>query len=530
MMEKSEAKDTPDYDIPSSSTNTSVSTQCKACKKDFTVSTIFKHVSHKESCKAIYSNDEIEAFKSWKKQRDEEGRNRKYDAAKRRERYLNDQKRKLASCNLSDDEDHPVSDIVSSQCLGCKINFRRATILKHVSHSPSCRSFYSKDDISELYSWTKQRNDQNRSKKRKYDPEARRARHLLERKRKNSQKIEPNIEKPLSSTTPVTISTRCKRCKVLFNHSSILKHISHSKLCKAAYSNEEMREFDVWKNERRSKKHYEKVGKFKEKLSDRFSLKGQSFLQVYNKAFDVACDNFLNNLKAEAITFLHRTEYFKEVYDQTLDSIFHLRVWMTYFEDDNFSLNCDETTWKTKYLNSCPNVPEVCPYLNSNSPCQYHCSESLLVELIEKSMDLAFEKNLEKNISKIAKALAEKTYKNPCYSEYFECQIHGKFKNLIYKKAFASFYHDAIFISIYDAAYDKYDTPKEPCSNVFEKKVIEEVLETSLENVVKTMSSFIYEEMKTKFSIKQIHYDAWRSWLDREKQNFGNVLHLSNTL
>ena len=56
------------------------------------------------------------------------------------------------------------------------------------------------------------------------------------------------------------------------------------------------------------------------------------------------------------------------------------------------------------------------------------------------------------------------------------------------------------------------------------------MLETSLENVVKTMSSFIYEEMKTKFSIKQIHYDAWRSWLDREKQNFGNVLHLSNTL
>ena len=531
-MEKFEPKDDPVYNNPSSSTDVSISTTCKACNKDFTVSTIFKHVSHNKSCKDIYSSEEIKAFRDWKRQREEQGRNRKYDAAKRKERYLNEKKRKLDDYNVSKDEDRPTSDIVSSKCLGCKFNFKRATILKHVSHSPSCRSHYSRDDISELDSWTNQVKDQKRSEKRKmlYQPEARRAKYLKEKETKNNQKTGSDIEKQPSSTNLVTISTRCKRCKVLFNDSTIRKHISHNKLCKAAYSDEEMREFDTWKNERRNKRHYEKVGKFIEKPEDRYSLKGQSFSKVYNEAINVACNHFLANLKAEAVTFLHKTEYSKEIYDQTLNSIFSQRLWMTYFEDENFLKNCDKTRWKTKYLISPPNVPEVCPYLDSKSPCQFHCSVSILVDLIEKSMELAFEEFLERNTSKIATALAEKTYKNPCYSDYFECQIHGEFKKSTYKKSFAKFYHDKAFISIYDAAYDKNNTAEDLSKYLFEEKVIKEVLEKSNDYVVETMSTFIYEEMKTKFPLSQKHYDAWKCWLDRQMQNFGCILNLSNTL
>ena len=75
-----------DTDIKSSvaSTSISVSTQCKVCELDFTPSTIFKHVSHSNQCKASYSFDEIQAFKHWRKQRRELGRKRKYDSSKRR--------------------------------------------------------------------------------------------------------------------------------------------------------------------------------------------------------------------------------------------------------------------------------------------------------------------------------------------------------------------------------------------------------------------------------------------------------------
>ena len=150
MMAALEGKRSPEYDIPSTSTNTSVSTTCKSCKKEFAVSTIFKHVSHRPTCKANYTNEEIQAFKNWKRERDEAGRNRKkHDPVKRKERYLREKEKKITS-SLSQDEEKSSSEYVSSQCLGCKVNFTKATILKHISHSPSCRNVYTKDDISEL--------------------------------------------------------------------------------------------------------------------------------------------------------------------------------------------------------------------------------------------------------------------------------------------------------------------------------------------------------------------------------------------
>ena len=57
-----------------------VSSQCKACKKDFTKSSILRHISHKVSCKGSYSSEEIQLFRIWKKRRNEEGRQRHHDA------------------------------------------------------------------------------------------------------------------------------------------------------------------------------------------------------------------------------------------------------------------------------------------------------------------------------------------------------------------------------------------------------------------------------------------------------------------
>ena len=82
---------------------TSVSTQCKVCELDFTKSTIFKHISHRPSCKVGYSNYEIQLFRDWKKQRDQLIRKQKHDPAKRKERYLKEKERKF--CNSSNEED-----------------------------------------------------------------------------------------------------------------------------------------------------------------------------------------------------------------------------------------------------------------------------------------------------------------------------------------------------------------------------------------------------------------------------------------
>ena len=578
MMAALEEKRSPEYDIPSTSTNTSVSTTCKSCKKEFAVSTIFKHVSHRPTCKANYTNEEIQAFKNWKRERDEAGRNRKkHDPVKRKERYLREKDKKI-TYSVSQDEGKSSSEYVSSQCQGCKINFTKATILKHISHSPSCQNLYTKDDISELDAWTKQRKDQKRALKRKkcYDPEVRRAKYNEQKEMKNKLKPVLGGAHQSVNSKSVTVTTRCKNCNVLFNRSSIRKHISHS-ICKASYSEEEQREFRKWTDKTKSEKrkvsynstkrklayekdkakiaskyqenkakiaskyqenkakiaerYYEKVGKYKEKPIDRFSLEGQSFIKVYDQAFEVACSNFVKHLITEAVIFLHESEYYDEIYEKTFDSIFTSKLWMNYFEDDHFSKNCEETSWKTKYLNLHPKVPELCPYVYSKIPCQFHCSDLLLVELIEKSMDLAFERSLEKNTSKIATALARKSYGNPCYSDYFEHQIQNKFKKLTYKKIFAKFYHDAAFVSIYNAAFDESDIAKETCKNVRkEENVMKLVLEKSDEYVLGTISSFICGEMKTKFKLTKKHHDAWRGWLDREKQNSGSILYLSNTL
>ena len=98
MEEKEVQTEVKNPESKNTSNTITVSTQCKVCKFDFTESTIFKHVSHNTFCNEGYSNDEIQAFKSWKNQRDQLIRKQKHDPAKRRERYLRDKAKKF-SCS-----------------------------------------------------------------------------------------------------------------------------------------------------------------------------------------------------------------------------------------------------------------------------------------------------------------------------------------------------------------------------------------------------------------------------------------------
>ena len=88
-MESSEDDDTFQHSYEKE--KSLVSSTCKFCKKDFTPSTIFKHVSH-SICKEAYSMEEFQAFKNSKQKRHNESLRRSYNPTARREKYLKEKK------------------------------------------------------------------------------------------------------------------------------------------------------------------------------------------------------------------------------------------------------------------------------------------------------------------------------------------------------------------------------------------------------------------------------------------------------
>ena len=63
--------------------------------------------------------------------------------------------------------------------------------------------------------------------------------------------IQDESKEPPDSKDPkkIVISTRCKRCDVGFTRATILKHISHSNVCKKQYTRKELLLFKEWTKE-----------------------------------------------------------------------------------------------------------------------------------------------------------------------------------------------------------------------------------------------------------------------------------------
>ena len=82
--------DTSTSDKPKddSDANVVVSTTCKVCHVDFEQKTIYKHISNKASCKAKYSNEEIEVYQAWARDRRNEKRRKLYDPVKSQKKYI----------------------------------------------------------------------------------------------------------------------------------------------------------------------------------------------------------------------------------------------------------------------------------------------------------------------------------------------------------------------------------------------------------------------------------------------------------
>ena len=71
-------------DSPIATEKQVVSSQCKVCQKNFTESTIFKHISHRPSCKAGYYSAEIQYFENRIRRKKIKKLNDSYDPAERK--------------------------------------------------------------------------------------------------------------------------------------------------------------------------------------------------------------------------------------------------------------------------------------------------------------------------------------------------------------------------------------------------------------------------------------------------------------
>ena len=186
--------------------------------------------------------------------------------------------------------------------------------------------------------------------------------------------------------------------------------------------------------------YHEKIGKYIEKPADRRSLKGQSFAKIFDEAFRDAPSDFFVNICMEADDIVIEERNYRDVYDKTLDSVFASESWKTSIS--TISRDC-------KIFSDIVSK-QPCKGNVSKKPCIYHCSDSILADLIQSSMDKAFEKALEDNIIRISKSLAKKAW------HHHDIYMKKIFRDeeILYKEAFAKFYHTAAFINIYNKAYD----------------------------------------------------------------------------
>ena len=74
----------------------------------------------------------------------------------------------------------------------CNVSFTDTTILKHISHSKTCKKSYTKNELFLLKDWAKEKKVE--KKKNSYDPEKRRANYLkLKSKIKEAGQDKVNI-------------------------------------------------------------------------------------------------------------------------------------------------------------------------------------------------------------------------------------------------------------------------------------------------------------------------------------------------
>ena len=166
-----------------SEANVVVSTKCKVCNVHFEKSTIYKHISHKPSCKVKYSSEEIKVYQEWARDRRNESKRKAYDPVKSKEKRSKQslksaKQENLKICedtsNIEASKDTSTSDkpnddsdtnvVVSTKCKVCNVDFEQKTIYKHISKKASCKAKYSNEEIKVYQDWARDRRNEKRRK------------------------------------------------------------------------------------------------------------------------------------------------------------------------------------------------------------------------------------------------------------------------------------------------------------------------------------------------------------------------------
>ena len=398
----------------------SVSTQCKSCKKDFTQSTILKHITHKPSCKIDYSEREIQLYQQWSKEEHNNKRlgklKKSYDPVKRRERHLKEQKKKNL-LKAKSDETNFVN--VTTRCKSCKIVFPEASIFRHISQNKECRGFYSDAEIKSFSDWTCQR--RNETQRKLYD--------------------------------------RAKRRQKYLNNKAVIAQIYQENKSEIAKTYQENKS-------NIAKRYHDNIGKYIEKPSDRKTIKGQSFVKVFEKAFDDACHEFFVDLclKIEGIVT----------------------------ENNNHKSSNDE------------------------NPGSEILEEKIIQ--ITKAMALKLWRHPFPRFQNID------TEKQKFYKDAFAIFYHGTPFLEAYNKTFDSCLDEVmrshhIFcneINCVDVAIR--GSVEKHCEHIFETNFFEAIMEASEEYVIKYMIEFLTEEFEKRFPLTPQHQSRVRTWLKKEIQ------------
>lgn len=259
--------------------------ECEFCKKIFSKSSILVHIGKNESCKSHYGNrfyDLKRKKNNEKKQRSRKKLGKENELKRQRELYAQDSKKKekkrqhfqekqskLASeggwqYRTSNDvsEEIDTKSVEANKefedsnderaCKFCKKKFSLSTILKHLSHNATCKSFYG-------------------NKYKKLERKIIKERKQLAKKKNpdNREGIAEKIDDCPDSKIPEEVvevfdndlKVSCKSCKRQFLQKSLLRHISRNKLCKAFYG-EEFNDMKRRKISNRKKQTYkEKIDK-----------------------------------------------------------------------------------------------------------------------------------------------------------------------------------------------------------------------------------------------------------------------------
>ena len=158
----------------------------------------------------------------------------------------------------------------------------------------------------------------------------------------------------------------------------------------------------------------------------------------------------------------------------------------------------------------------------------------------------------DENISRVANYIAKNSWEGPWqYHFQIEARLNGKFKESVYKDAFANFYHSNSFVSIYNDTFDTclddiiqshhlwYEEPEkyhyithgfrsveDCCNTIFERRAVKEIFAAS-QSVVKNMTTFVEEIIIKTVKLGEYEENIWRRWLEHNKKSWGMISNVS---